>query len=158
MTETPELTNRDLSISRVIDAPAHKLFAAWTQPELITQWFTPAPYTTPHAETDLRPGGSSLIVMRSPEGQLIENRGVYLEVVRDQKIVFTDAYTSAWIPSEKPFFTGTITFEDLGNNTTRYTARATHWTMEDRDAHEKMGFEPGWNAAADQLEALVKRI
>lgn len=158
MIEKSGLTDRELSITRVINAPAHKLFAAWTQPELITQWFTPAPYTTPHAETDPRPGGSSLIVMRSPEGELIENRGVYLEVVPNQKLVFTDAYISAWVPAEKPFFTGTILFEDLGNDTTRYTAIASHWTMEDRDSHEKMGFHPGWNAAADQLEELVKRI
>ena len=61
--------------------------------------------------------------MRSPEGQDMPLPGVYLEVVKNERIVFTDAYKKAWEPSGKPFFTGVVTFEDLGNGTTRYTAR-----------------------------------
>lgn len=60
----------------------------------------------------------------------------------------------AWEPSEKPFFTGVLTFEDEGGKT-RYTARALHWTVADREAHEKMGFHEGWGQCADQLTALV---
>ena len=54
------------------------------------------------------------------------NPGVYLEVVPNEKLVFTDACTSAWQPSEKPFFTGVITFEDAGPGETKYTARLAH--------------------------------
>ena len=66
MTAAPE-TDRELVLTRIIDAPREKLFRAWTEPELLKQWFAPLPYTTPHAELDVRPGGSSLIVMRGPE-------------------------------------------------------------------------------------------
>jgi uncharacterized protein YndB with AHSA1/START domain len=148
---------RELVLTRLIDAPREKLFKCWTQPELMKQWFAPLPWTLPHAEVDLRTGGSSKIVMRSPEGQEFPSQGVYLEVVENEKIVFTDAYTEAWAPSEKPFFTGIITFEDEGGKT-RYTAVARHWTVEDRKAHEEMGFHEGWGQCADQLAELAKNI
>jgi uncharacterized protein YndB with AHSA1/START domain len=106
---------------------------------------------------DLRPGGSNLIVMRNPEGEEFPNPGVYLEVIKNKKLVFTDAYTSAWVPSEKPFFTAVITFDDE-NGKTRYTARAIHWNVEDRKKHEEMGFYEGWGICADQLAELVKKI
>jgi uncharacterized protein YndB with AHSA1/START domain len=86
------------------------------------------------------------------------NRGVYLEVIRNEKLVFTDAYTSAWEPSQNPFFTCILTFEDAGNGQTRYTARALHWTRENLEAHEKMGFHQGWGVATDQMTALAKTL
>jgi len=160
MSDTPRSgeTTHELSITRIIDAPAEKLFRAWTEPELMKEWFTPRPWTTPIIETDPRTGGTNYIVMRGPEGQEFPSRGVYLEVVPNEKIVFTDAFTSAWQPSEKAFMVGIVTFEDLGGGKTRYTARARHWTADDLKTHQDMGFEAGWNAATDQLEALVKKI
>jgi uncharacterized protein YndB with AHSA1/START domain len=149
--------NRELVITRIIDASPEKLFKAWTDPELLKQWYTPRPWTTPVVEIDLRPGGSNLIVMRSPDGTEFQNRGTYLEVIKNEKLVFTDAYTKAWEPSAKPFMTAVVTFEDLGGKT-RYTARVIHWTLEDRETHEKMGFEEGWNKCADQLAALVQGL
>jgi uncharacterized protein YndB with AHSA1/START domain len=156
VTATPA-SDRELVLTRLIDAPREKLFRAWTEPELMKQWFTPRPWTTPVIEVDLRPGGSNLIVMRGPDGTEFPNRGVYLEIVRNERLVFTDAYIKAWEPSEKPFFTGIITFEDEGGKT-RYTARALHWTVADREAHEKMGFHEGWGLCADQLAELVAKI
>jgi uncharacterized protein YndB with AHSA1/START domain len=148
----------DLVLTRIIDAPREKLYRAWTEPELMKQWFAPRPYTTPVVETDLRTGGNSFIVMRSPEGQDMPLHGVYLEVVENERIVFTDAYKKAWEPSAKPFFTAIVTFEDAGGGKTRYTARARHWAAADREAHEKMGFHEGWGICADQLAALAKTI
>jgi uncharacterized protein YndB with AHSA1/START domain len=160
MTAIPEATpnsDRELVLTRIIDAPREKLFRAWTDPELLKQWFAPLPYTTPHAEMDVRPGGSSLIVMRGPDGNEFPNRGVYLEVVENERLVFTDAYTKAWEPSEKPFMTVVLTFEDEGGKT-RYTARVLHWVVADREMHEKMGFHEGWGQCADQLAALVAKL
>ena len=150
-------TDRDLVLTRIINAPPEKVFRAWTESELLKQWFAPLPYTTPVAETDVRPGGSSLIVMRDPDGNDFPSKGVYLEVVKNERLVFTDAYTTAWEPSEKPFMTVILTFENEGGDT-KYTARVRHWTVTDRDTHEKMGFHEGWRQCADQLAALVTRI
>jgi len=154
---TTAAEGRDLVLTRVIDAPPEKVFRAWTEPELLKQWFAPAPWTTPHAETDVRHGGSTLVVMRGPDGTEFPNRGVYLEIEKNRKIVFTDAYTEAWTPSEKPFITGILTFEDLGGRTI-YTARVRHWSDADREQHEKMGFHTGWPICAEQLADLVARI
>jgi uncharacterized protein YndB with AHSA1/START domain len=58
------LNDRELVLTRIIDAPREKLFRAWTEPELLKQWYAPLPWTTPEAEMDVRPGGASLVVMR----------------------------------------------------------------------------------------------
>ena len=154
---SPATPDNELVLSRLIDVPRNKLFRCWAEPALITQWFTPPPWKTVAAEIDLRAGGTSLITMQGPDGSLMPNPGVYLEVIADALIVFTDAYTSAWMPSAKPFFTALISFEDEDGQT-RYTARARHWTAEDCAAHEKMGFHQGWGVATDQLAALAATL
>jgi len=157
MTDTPA-SDRELVLTRLIDVPREKLWRCWTEPRLMLQWFTPAPWKTIHAETDVRPGGSSYVVMQGPDGTEMPNRGVYLEVVENERLVFTDAYIRAWEPSQNPFFTCILTFEDAGNGQTRYTARALHWTRENREAHEKMGFHQGWGLATDQMIALARTL
>lgn len=147
----------ELSFTRHLDAPRDKVWRCWTDPELIVKWFTPAPWKTMRAEMDLRPGGSSLIVMQSPEGQEFPNPGVYLDVVPGEKLVFTDAFTSAWMPSGKAFMVGTIEMSDEDGGT-RYVATVRHWSAEDKEQHEQRGFHEGWGKATDQLEALAKTL
>src|SRR5262249_34656847 len=104
----------ELVLSRLIDAPRDKLFRCWTEPALLKQWFGPAPYTTPIAEVDVRVGGVSRIVMKSPDGHEMPCPGTYLEIIPNKKLVFTDAYLGDWVPqtSAAPFMTAIITFED----------------------------------------------
>ncbi|MCF8151545.1 MAG: SRPBCC family protein [Burkholderiaceae bacterium] len=157
MTDVADTDLRELSLTRLIDAPRENLFRCWTEPALIVQWFTPPPWKTIHAELDVRPGGSSCIVMQGPDGTEIPNRGVYLELVRNERLVFTDAFTSAWVPAAKPFFTAILNFADEAGKT-RYTVQARHWTTADREAHEAMGFHQGWGIATDQLAELAARL
>ena len=158
MTTQPEpSSDHELVLTRMIDAPREHVYRAWTDPKLLVQWFVPRPWTIARAEVDVRPGGANLIVMRDPDGKEYPNRGVYLEVVPNERIVLTDAYTEAWKPSEKPFMTAIVTFEDVGGKT-KYTARARHWTAEDREKHEKMGFHEGWGQCADQLAEVVAKL
>lgn len=148
----------ELAIERNISASPAKLFRAWTEPALLKRWFTPRPVTTPIIENDVRPGGSQMIVMEMADGTRVTTRGIFLEVVPNKKLVFTDAFVAAWIPSEKPFMVGTITFEPVDATTTLYRAVASHWTSADRDVHIAMGFHAGWSAATDQLEAVVATL
>lgn len=148
----------ELVLTRLIDVSRDKLFRCWTEPALIVQWFTPPPWKTISAEVDVRTGGASLITLQGPDGTRVPNRGVYLEVVRNERLVFTDAYSTPWLPSAKPFFTGILTFDDDDDGRTRYTARARHWNAEDCAAHEKMGFHAGWGVATDQLAALAATL
>lgn len=153
MSDSPE--SLDLVLHRVIDQPREKLWRCWTEPELLVQWFCPKPWGVSGAKLDLRVGGDCHVTMRSPEGEEFPNHGVYLEVVPHERLVFTDAYTTAWEPSAKPFMTGVVLFEDLGDGRTAYTAMAKHWNAADRDEHVKMGFHEGWGKAADQLVELA---
>lgn len=150
-------TDRELVLDRYIDAPREQVWRCWTDAEQLVKWFTPAPWKTKSATIDVRAGGSSMVIMQSPEGDEFPNPGIYLEVVPGEKLVFTDAYTEAWAPSEKPFMTGILTFSDEGTGT-RYRAVVRHWSVEDRKRHEEMGFHDGWNKATDQLEATAKAL
>ena len=147
---------RDLILTRMIDAPPEKVFKAWTDPELLRQWFVPAPWTIAKAETDVRPGRRSAVVMRSPEGA---NSPTMASSGRGEERAHRiyGRYREAWEPSEKPFMTVIVTFEEVDGKT-KYTARARHWTVADGEAHEAMGFHAGWAACAEQLAALVARV
>lgn len=153
---TANAATHTLQLVREIDVPAEKLYKVWTTPERMGEWFCPKPWKVTEAKMDVRPGGSSYILMEGPDGEKIPNYGVYLEVVPNRKLVFTDAFTSAWVPSEKPFMTATVEFEDLGNGRTKYIATAAHWTEEDKKAHEEMGFHEGWGIVADQLAEIAR--
>jgi len=151
------IEQRELVLTRFFNVPRAKVYRAWTEPELLKQWFAPAPWTIAKVDMEVRPGGSSLVVMRSPEGQEFPSPGVFLEVVKNEKLVLTDAFVKAWQPSEKAFMVATITFEDH-NGGTKYTARVQHWSAADRETHEQMGFHAGWGQCADQLAALAATL
>jgi uncharacterized protein YndB with AHSA1/START domain len=149
---------RELKLELTLNAPRDQIWRCWTEPELLKQWFCPRPWKTVIAEIDLRPGGANRFLMQGPDGEESDNHGVYLEVVPKRRLVFTDAYTGAWRPSDKPFFTGIVEMEDAGKGKTRYTATARHWTEEACRQHEEMGFHEGWKQAALQLEELATRL
>lgn len=155
--ETNTAGSRVLEINRLLRAPRAAIYRAWTEPDLLQRWFCPAPWKVADVRIDVRPGGSSHMVMHGPQGERHPMRGVYLEVVPGERIVFTDAYVRAWEPAEKPFFTGSVDLSDEDGGT-RYVARAAHWSEADCKAHEEMGFHEGWNICADQLERLAQEI
>uniref|UniRef100_UPI00241D8F0D SRPBCC domain-containing protein n=1 Tax=Acinetobacter venetianus TaxID=52133 RepID=UPI00241D8F0D len=83
---------------------------------------------------------------------------VFLEIIEGEKLVFTDAYTEDWKPSENPFMTAMIIFENHDDGSTKYTAIARHRTPEARQQHEDMGFFHGWGTVVDQLEAYAQKL
>jgi uncharacterized protein YndB with AHSA1/START domain len=80
----------DLVFERVVDIPKELVWAAWRTPEHLKKWFTPAPWKTVDCEIDLRPGGIFRTVMCSPEGQSFPNIGCYLEIIKNQRLVWTN--------------------------------------------------------------------
>ena len=151
----------DLVLERVVDVPRELVWAAWTTPEHLKKWFTPAPWKTVDCEIDLRPGGIFRTVMASPEGQLFPHVGCYLEAIANEKLVWTVALLPGFRPShlssEVPSFTAVITLETQGKGT-KYTARVLHKDEEDRRKHEQMGFHDGWGKALDQLVNVAKKM
>jgi uncharacterized protein YndB with AHSA1/START domain len=148
----------DLVLTRVFDAPRHALWRCWVEPELLKQWFCPKPWFVSEVRIDLRPGGEFFTLMNGPSGEQFGEPGVFLDVVEQERLVFTDAFRPGWRPAGRPFMAAEVLFEDADRGRTRYTARAMHWNAEAREEHEKMGFHEGWGKAADQLEALAKAL
>ena len=149
---------RDVILTRDFDAAPELLYRAWTEPALVTQWLTLGTWKAVKTNMDVRPGGANLLTMRSADGSEFPNQDVYLDVVPNKRLVFTDAYTSAWIPSKKTFMTVTLTFDELGSGRTHYTARVSHWSVADREQHEQMGFRQNWQAMTEELAALVAKL
>jgi uncharacterized protein YndB with AHSA1/START domain len=145
----------DLKLERTTDVAPAQIWAAWTEPERLKQWFAPKPWTTSACTIDLRVGGECTTTMRSPEGQEFPNTGCYLEIVPERKLVFTDALSGGFRPTEKPFFTAAITLEPHGTGT-KYTVIAKHKDAAARQTHEDMGFQTGWGQCFDQMVVLLK--
>jgi uncharacterized protein YndB with AHSA1/START domain len=158
----PEL---DLVLERTVDVSPELVWMAWTKPEHLKRWFTPAPWTTVDCEIDLRPGGVFRTVMRSPEGEHFPNLGCYLAIVKNERLVWTNALEPGYRPSRERagspncplLFTAVISLEPHGQGT-KYIATVLHGDPETRKQHEEMGFHDGWGTAFDQLVESVKAI
>jgi len=147
-----EAAQHELSITRLIDAPPEIVYRTWT--ERLEEWWAPRPYTSTVIELDLKPGGRCFIAMHAPDGtDLPREEGVFLEVLPNEKIVFTNAFRAGWIPQD-PFMVVIVAFEKEGSGT-RYTARVRHWNEETLKRHEAMGFHEGWGIVAGQLAELA---
>ncbi len=142
----------ELAIERYIDAPPEVVFKVWT--ERLEEWWAPKPWTTKLIEQDLRAGGRSAMVMSGPDGATSPMEGVILEVVPNERIVFTNAFTVGWIP-QTPVMVGYFTFTPEGSGT-RYRAGSRHWDAAAHKQHEAMGFKEGWGAVAAQLAELAE--
>ena len=80
---------KEVTITRLFDAPRALVFKAWTDPKQLAQWWGPHGFTTPVCEVDVRPGGALLIHMRGPDGVVYPNKGVFHEIVEPDRLVFT---------------------------------------------------------------------
>ncbi|MEX0693427.1 MAG: SRPBCC family protein [Rhodospirillales bacterium] len=149
--------NTDLSFTRTLAAPRQLIWDCWTQPKHIPHFFIPAPHQVTAVDIDLRVGGRFNTTFEV-DGETIENRGVYLEVVPHEKLVFTDTYTEGWKPAPEPFMTAILLFTETEGGGTTYTAIARHRNPDTRKAHEDMGFFDGWGTVVTQLETYAKGL
>lgn len=83
--------------------------------------------------------------------------GSFLEVVENERFVFTDALQGGWRPNEESFFSAIITLEEYAEGT-KYTAVALHKNDNDRQKHAEMGFEQGWGTCIEQLGELAQKL
>ena len=145
----------DLVLERHADVSPALVWKAWTTPKHLSQWFAPKPWTITKCEIDLRPGGKLEFVMRSPDGQLYPNLGCYLEIVPNERLVWTDALLPGYRPSAEPFFTGVVSLAPDGKGGTHYTAIAIHRDEDGRKKHEAMGFHEGWGQVYEQMIEFI---
>lgn len=150
----------DLVLERQIDVSPEAVWRAWTEPALMTQWFTPKPWTTALVEIELHPGGQFRTLMRGPEGEEFDGTGCILEVVESRRLVWTSALGPGFRPQEGPeggfTFTAVIEMEPIGSGCL-YRATAIHGGPESKKEHETLGFNDGWGKALDQLVELMRK-
>jgi len=143
-------SDREIVSERVFDAPRDRVFAAYTDPELIPQWWGPRGTTTIVDQMDVRPGGAWRFVSRSSDGSETAFRGTYREVTPPERIV----QTFEWEGMPGHVVVETATFEDLGGRT-KVTATSLFHTSEERDGMLASGMERGLTETHDRLAELL---
>jgi len=139
----------ELVLTRVFKAPRGPVFAAWTEPTQVAQWWGPNGFTNPVCELDVRPGGAIRIHMRGPDGTVYPMTGVYQEIVEPERLVFTSA---ALDESGKPLFEvlNTVAFVEH-DGTTKLTVRARVVKSTAGAAPYLAGMEAGWTQSLERL-------
>jgi uncharacterized protein YndB with AHSA1/START domain len=143
-------SDREIVTERVFDAPRDRVFAAYTDPELIPQWWGPRGTTTIVDQMDVRPGGAWRFVARDSDGSETAFRGTYREVTPPERIV----QTFEWEGMPGHVLVETATFEDLGGRTRVRTNSLFH-TSEERDGMLESGMERGLTETHDRLAELL---
>lgn len=163
----PEL---DLVLERITDLKPEFIWKAWTDPDILKEWFCPRPWKATECAIDLRPGGAFSAAMEGPNGEVVSGPpGCYLEIVENRKLVWTNALLPGYRPvptKEKDdatkdchdlIFTAVILIEPFEQGS-KYTVIAIHRNPEGRKTHEDMGFHSGWGTAFDQLVEYAGRM
>lgn len=148
----------DLTLQRVIRAPRHELWRAWTQPALLERWWTPAPTATRVDLLDVRPGGGFVTRMSENGRDFVPHTdSVFLVVEEGHRLVFTNAVTSAWRPAAPApvAMTAEIVLDEHPAGTD-YRAIVRHGDPAHRARHEELGFFDGWGAVTEALATLVE--
>lgn len=148
---------RELVITRIINAPRDLVFKAWTEPERVMRWYGPKGYSMPFCKIDLRPGGVFHYCMRSPEGRDFWGKGIYREIVAPERIVYTDVLSDAKGNTIDPAHYGmgsdwptetvvTVTFVEHGGKT-----KITLQHSVPESVAKRTGARQGWIETLDRL-------
>jgi uncharacterized protein YndB with AHSA1/START domain len=144
--------DRELVVTRLIDAPRSLVFKAWTQPEHVARWWGPKGFVTIHCDMDIRVGGAYRCAMRSPQGTEHWKVGVYREIVEPERIVFTFAWEDADGKPGHELLT-TVTLAEEGTKTRLTLRQAAFETTEWRDDHVI-----GWTSCLDRFAEYMLTV
>lgn len=153
-------SSREFSIIRVFDAPRELIFKVWTDPRYVALWWGIEGATNPVCELDVRPGGQWRIDMRTASGKVYRNHGVYIEVVENRRLVYSDIpdpYLAEWQGRPPGPNLHTVTFLDQGERT-EVTLEVRMNSKADRDRMLALGMLRGIAQGFDRLERLLETI
>lgn len=145
-------TDREIVLTRVFDAPAHLVYKAFIDPELLKRWFGPHGWSLTVCEVDLRVGGAWRYVLKGPDGTTMGMGGVYQEIVPGQRTVHTESFDD--YPGDSVITT--VLTEHDGKTTLTATAR--YESKEVRDAVVESGMEHGAAETYDRLAELLPTL
>ena len=142
-------TDREIIVTRMIDAPRPLVFKAWTDPDQVAHWWGPKGFVTVDHEMDIRPGGAYRFRMRSPQGSEHSKRGVYREIVEPERIVFTFAWEE---PNGRvgPETLVMVTFKAMGSRTKLTLRQGVFDTIARRDDHQG-----GWTSCLERFAEYI---
>ncbi len=146
-------SEKEMSLTRVINAPRQVIFKAWTDPEQLAKWWGPNGFTNPVCKIDAKPGGTIYVDMKAPDGTVYPMDGEFHEIVEPERLVFTSA---ALDKNGKRLFEvlNTVTFtEENGKTKLSLHAAVSNITAEGRPYLD--GMNEGWNQSIDRLDELV---
>ena len=147
-------SEREVTITRVYDAPARLLFEAYSKPEHIRKWFGPKGWPVTRCEMDFRVGGSFRFAMTGPSGrQNTPFGGEYREIVPNRKIVYDNGFETKGAGR----MLVTVTFDEKHGKTT-LTIHTLFESIAMRNSHMSRGYEQGTNSGLDQLSDLVAQM
>lgn len=148
----------DLTLQRVIRAPRSAIWRAWTQPDLLRQWWVPAPSVARVDRLDVKPGGAFVTSM-SDDGYTFapHTDSIFLVIEPQDRLVFTNAINSSWHPATPApvLMTAEIILTEHPDGTD-YRAVVRHGDPADRAQHEELGFLDGWGSVTDALAAVAE--
>lgn len=142
---------KHVEITRVFDAPRDLVFAAWTEPKHITQWWGPEVFTTPHAEIDLRPGGRFLFQMADPDGNLYPASGIVESVDAPRSLVMISRAMEDEQGNSALEVRNVITFDEIDGKTKITMVMDVLHVLP--AMYEGLTYmDIGWNQSLDKLE------
>lgn len=154
--QTKPPTARELTITRVFDAPRELVFKAWTDARHLAQWWGPKGFTNPVCEMDARVGGKLRMHMRAPDGTVYPMKGEICELVAPERLVFTNIAVDA---AGRRLLEGltTVTFADE-NGKTRMTLHSKAVAVVEEAAAHLQGMDAGWTQSIDKLQAFLAHL
>jgi uncharacterized protein YndB with AHSA1/START domain len=153
---------KELTITRLFDAPRKLVWKAWTDTDMYRRWWGPKGFTLPVAKRDLRVGGEYLYCMRSPEGKDYWGKGVYREIIPEKKLVMTDSFADEQgntVSSEHYGMSGfpmemliSVAFEEKGSKTKLTLVHSGIEYISDKDRGD---MQEGWTQSFEKLVELL---
>jgi uncharacterized protein YndB with AHSA1/START domain len=144
---------QDITTKATFDAPIDQVFKVYTDPRLIPKWWGPERFMTKVDRMDVRLGGSWRYIQRDEQGKEYAFRGIYHEVVKNQRIIST----FQWEEMPGHVILDTITFKDIDSDMTEVTVHSVFQSVEDRDGMYNMGMEEGARESNERFAKLVEK-
>ena len=159
-TANADTSNRTSVMERIFSAPRELVFETFTNAEHLKNWYGPKDWTLPVSKLDLREGGSWNYCMQGPTGREMWGRADYHKIIPPEMLSYTESIVDKGgnVMQGMPQMHVTLSFEDLGDKTTKITNSIVFDTVQEFEMSTKGGMSKGFEQAYDSLDDLLKTL